>query len=165
MSSSDRRTFLTALALLPLAGCGFEPAFAPSGAAHGLQGQILVAPATNRTGFVLVGRLEDRLGRSGAGARYELKVSMRTRKEAIGITTANEIERFNVIGEADFVLREMAGGTVVQSGQVQNFTSYSATASTVSTLTAERDALERLAAALADQIVTRLLAGAAGRGS
>ena len=42
MSSSDRRFVLGAFALLPLAACGFTPAYAPGGPAEGLLGQILV---------------------------------------------------------------------------------------------------------------------------
>ena len=44
------------------------------------------------------------------------------------------------------------------SGTVNNFTAYSATGSTVATLAAERDALERLMVILGDQITTRLFA-------
>lgn len=165
MSSSDRRAFLTLLAALPFAACGFTPAYGPGGAATGLMGEILVDPADNRDGFALVGRLEERLGRAGPLARYGLAVTLWTDKSATAITTANEIDRFNVSGRASFALRDLTNGTVVQRGEVENFTSYSATASTVGTLAAERDAFDRLSRALADQIVTRLLAGAAGRAS
>jgi LPS-assembly lipoprotein len=44
----------------------------------------------------------------------------------------------------------------VISGSVDNFTSYSATGTTVATLAAERDAQERLMIQLADQIFVRL---------
>ncbi|MBL3565900.1 hypothetical protein JMM59_12930, partial [Rhodovulum sulfidophilum] len=50
-------------------------------------------------------------------------------------------------------------GSVVQSGEVDSFTAYSATGSTVATRTAERDAYRRLMVILADEMVTRLLAG------
>ena len=49
---------------------------------------------------------------------------------------------------------------VLLSGNVDSFTGYSATGTTVATRAAERDAYERLMTILADQIVTRLEAGA-----
>ena len=162
MSSSDRRAFLTALAALPLAACGFTPAYGPGGAAA-FMGQVRVDPPVDRDSFALVGRLEERLDRAGPGADYGLAVRLEIRKEAVAITAANEIDRFNLLGLARFSLRDMSTGQVIETGQVENFTSYSATGSTVGTLSAERDAAERLSRTLADQIVTRLLAGAAGR--
>ena len=42
MSSSDRRIFLSLLAALPLAACGFTPAYGPSGPARGLLGRVRV---------------------------------------------------------------------------------------------------------------------------
>jgi len=52
---------------------------------------------------------------------------------------------------------EQASQTVLTRGTLSNFTSYSTTGSTVSTRAAEIDAEERLARALADEMVTRLL--------
>ena len=46
---------------------------------------------------------------------------------------------------------------IVASGNVQNFTGYSATGSTVETLAGERDAQRRLMTILADQITIELL--------
>ena len=48
----------------------------------------------------------------------------------------------------------------VQSGEVSTFTAYSTTGSPVATAAARRDAEDRLMVALADQLVSRLLAGA-----
>ncbi|MGG7646192.1 LPS assembly lipoprotein LptE [Rhodovulum sp. YNF3179] len=160
MSSSDRRTFVLGLAALPLAGCGFRPVYGPAGPAAGLMGQIAVDPAGTERGFALVGRLQERLGRAGAAAPYALAVSVETESEGIAITTTNEIGRFNLAGVARFALRDAARDVVLTEGTVENFTSYSATGSTVGTLAAERDAYDRLMRALADQIVTRLLASA-----
>ncbi len=164
MSSSDRRQVLLALAALPLAGCGFAPVHGTMRGAGGgttagrLFDQVSVAPMDSREGFALVGRLEERLGRAGASAPYALSVTLETRKEQVAISTTNEIDRFNVLGIARFQLRKAGGGELLASGTVDNFTSYNATVGTVATVSAERDAKERLARALADQIVTRLMA-------
>lgn len=157
MSLSDRRSFLIALALLPLAGCGFEPAYGTGGAAQGLRGQVRIAAPTDRTGFALAGRLEERLGRADTPL-YDLQYAIETDNEELAITEQQEITRYNLIGSVSYRLVDRQSATAVSSGTVQSFTSYSATSNTVATLTAERDARDRLMTILADQIVTRLIA-------
>jgi len=162
MSLSDRRTFLGLLVTLPAAACGFSPVYGPGGSAAGLTGRIAIADPTNRNEFTLVNRLEDRLGRAGAGD-FLLAFQLETDEVGLAISGANEIERYNLTGTLTYTLtdpRAGAGagaGTVVASGEVSNFTSYSATASTVGTLAAEESAYDRLMVSLADLLVTRLL--------
>ncbi|PKP84481.1 MAG: hypothetical protein CVT80_07900 [Alphaproteobacteria bacterium HGW-Alphaproteobacteria-2] len=166
MSLSDRRQFLLALAALPVAGCGFAPVHGTirgaggGSAADRLFGQVDVAPVDSREGFALVGRLEERLGRAGGAASYALSVTLETRMEEVALSTTNEIDRFNVLGIARFQLRRAGGGELLVTGAVDNFTSFNSTVGTVASMAAERDAKERLARALADQIVTRLMASA-----
>ena len=57
-----------------------------------------------------------------------------------------------------WALADLATGARLTGGRVDNFTSYSATGSTVASLAAEEDASLRLMRILADQIVARLLA-------
>lgn len=164
MSLSDRRSFLGLLATLPAAACGFSPVYGPGGSAAGLTGRIAIVDPTNRNEFTLVNRLEDRLGRAGAGD-FLLAFQLETNEVGLAISGANEIERYNLTGTLTYTLtdpRAGAGagagaGTVVASGEVSNFTSYSATASTVGTLAAEESAYDRLMVSLADLLVTRLL--------
>jgi LPS-assembly lipoprotein len=152
-----RRTFL----LLPLAlgACGFTPAFGPGGAAEGLQGTIRVDDPTDKNGFDLIERLEERIGRPET-ARFALGYRIATKAVGVGITPDNAITRYNLTGRVDWTLTERATGTRVAGGQVDNFTSYSATGSTVAGLAAEEDAAFRLMRILADQIVSRLIASA-----
>lgn len=157
MSSPDRRTVLWMLAA-PLAACGFTPAFAPGGPASGLQGSIRAADPVDKNGFDLVERLEERLGRPEA-APYALGYSIGTYAVGVGITPENATTRYNLIGQVDWSLTN-AAGVLVTAGRAQNFTSYSATGSTVAGLAAEEDAAYRLMRILADQIVTRLTATA-----
>ncbi len=157
MSLSDRRAILFGLAALPLAGCGFEPVYREGGAADGLQGRILVAAPKDRDSFALANRLEDRIGRADAPL-YDLKYEAVTRRNSLGITDQQEITRYNVSGTVTFSLTSRSSGAVVHTDTVSSFTSYSATANTIATLAAERDAYKRLMVILADQIVTRLVA-------
>ena len=155
MLSYKRRTLLTCL--LALGACGFQPAYGPTGAASGLQGSIEVAAPDTRNGFNFVRRLEERLGQPEA-ATYAMSYTLNLTEDDLGITPAQSITRYNVLGSADYALREVGSGVVVQSGTVDGFTSYSATGTTVSTQTAKTAAYARLMIILADQITTRLIA-------
>lgn len=161
MSSSDRRTFLTttlaALAGVPLAACGFTPAYGPSGPAAHLQGSIRVADPGDKNGFDLVERLEERLGRPQS-PRSDLEFSITTKPMGVGITEDNAITRYNLTGHVDWRLIDRATGQQITAGRAQSFTSWSATASTVAGIAAEEDAAFRLMRILADQIVTQLVA-------
>jgi LPS-assembly lipoprotein len=158
MSSFNRRLVL--LLPLALAACGFTPAYAPGGAATRLLGTVEVQDPTDKNGFDLVERLEERLGRPES-PRYDLAYTITTEAVGVGITTENQITRFNLKGVIDYSLTDRATGARVAGGRVQSFTAYSATGSTVAGLAAEEDAAYRLMRILADQIVARLIGDAA----
>ena len=157
MSSSDRRTVLTLLAALPVAACGFVPAYGPNGPAKALMGRVRVDDPGDKRSFDLVARLEERLGRLEAAA-YRLAYTVTTTNTALGITQTNAITRYNVTGHVDYTLRSAADDSVLISGTVQNFTSYSASGTVVSTAASERDAYVRLMRLLADEIVPDMIA-------
>ncbi|ALG91576.1 MAG: hypothetical protein CL814_00440 [Confluentimicrobium sp.] len=163
MSSSDRRAFLLLLAALPLAGCGFEPAYGTGGPAERLKNSIRVADPTDRHSYNLVGRLEERLRRP-VTPRYMLDYTLTTESVRLAITPAQEITRYNITGKVDFTLTEIATGETVYTGSVNSFTGYSASGTPVATQTAERDAYDRLMIILADQMVTRLIASSGNWG-
>lgn len=158
MSSCNRRTFL--LLPLALAACGFTPAYAPGGAATALLGTVRVQDPTSKNAFDLVERLEERLGQP-ENHRYDLAYSITTRPIGVGLTTDNEITRFNLTGVINYTLSDHATGTRLAGGRVESFTAYSATGSTVAGLAAEEDATYRLMRILADQIVAQLIAASA----
>ncbi|WP_071674425.1 LPS assembly lipoprotein LptE [Nioella nitratireducens] len=160
MSSSDRRHFLTLLAVAPLAGCGFAPVYAPGGTGQALRGQVLVAAPDTRLGFQLVSRLEDRLGRGDAAA-YRLNYQINTSESDLAITGTNDITRINIHGSVSFTLVETATDAQLLADTVATFTAYSTTSTAVATAAARRDAEDRLMRALADQIMSRLLASSA----
>ena len=159
MSSPDRRFVLTLLAALPLAACGFTPAYAPGGAAGKLRGRIAVQAPQDRNSFDLVRELEQRLG-VAAAPLYDLNVSLVLERLSGGITPDNEITRYQLKGAATWSLSAVQGGTRVAGGMARSFTSWSATGSTVAGLVAEEDANRRLMVILADQITTQIVARA-----
>lgn len=156
MSLYSRRSLLALP--LALAACGFSPVYGPDGAGTKLRGQVLVQEPTSQAGYLITRHLETRLGRSGSAARYGLDLVISLDEDDLAISESGDITRFNLIGIVEFALRDTSTGTIITSGQVENFTAYSATGSTAATLAAERDAVERLMVILGDQITTRLFA-------
>lgn len=150
---------LIVLSLLALAGCGFEPVYGTNGEASALRGTVLMDEPTNRQQFQLNEQIELRLGRATA-PRYGLAVALTVREEGLAISRSNDITRFNILGKADYVLRDLTTGAPVTKGSVDTFTAYSASEQPVATLAAERDATKRLMTALADKIVSQLLINA-----
>ncbi len=161
MLSSDRRKFLTLLAALPLAGCGFTPVYGPNGAATALRGRVAYRAPDTPEGFRLRARLEDRLGRVEQGD-YLLTVRLNISEVAVVISSAQDINRYNLPGKATWTLTDPNVETPLATGTAQTFTAYSAFGTTVATQEAQDDARDRLAVALADLIVTDLMIAASG---
>ncbi|WP_341863375.1 LPS assembly lipoprotein LptE [Gymnodinialimonas sp. 57CJ19] len=157
MSLFNRRTLLLSLGALPLAACNFQPVYGPGGSGEVIRNQIRVAEPDSRLEFGLVARLEDRLG---TGTRYTLDYTIERSSRGLAIDEDEVINRINLRGTLSFTLRDAASGRVVQTGEVATFTSYATTASPVATESARRDAEDRLAVALADQLITRLIGSA-----
>jgi LPS-assembly lipoprotein len=158
MSLLDRRTLL--MLPLALAACGFTPVHAPGENGARLYDRVAItSPGASAESYLIVRNLEERLGRSQVNA-YTLDVSVTTDTQQQAITAANVTTRFSLVGTAKFVLTDTSDGRIVVSGDVQNFTGYSNTGSTVDTLAGEKDARERLMSILADQIVSQILATA-----
>lgn len=164
----DRRKFV--MLATALTGCGFTPAYGPNGSAGDLHGSVRFEAPSNRNEFELVAQLERQLG-TPKSPQYELSYNVNVREDSVGVTPEQERIRYNVVGKASFSLRDRATGALVTSGSVDTFTGYSAgvtdtttspprTSSTISTLAAKRDARSRLMVALADLMVTQMIATA-----
>ena len=131
MSWPDRRNFLLILpAAAFAAACGFEPVHAPGGTASALRGRVEVQAPESEEAYLLTRKLEDRLGRA-APAEYRLDYTVATATEGQAVTASNETTRWSIIGRADYRLTRIATGQTVASGNVRNFSGYSATGSTV----------------------------------
>ncbi len=156
MSLLNRR-FIIALPLLVLAACGFQPVYGPGGTGTALQNAVQVDAPNDAYSYTLVREIETRLGRA-ASPRYALALTVDTSEEGLAIDSEDNTTRYNLVGKVEFALRNLSSGQIEVSGNVENFTGYSATGSTVATLAAERDAQKRLMVMLADQLVTRLYA-------
>jgi LPS-assembly lipoprotein len=139
--------------LLGLAGCGFAPIY---GGNDGFRGLVAFDTDESVAGFRLQERLEDRLGRS-AEPQYVLRAGLRSSQRAAAITEEGDTSRFNTVGSANWSLLNLNDGKQIDAGQVEAFTSYSATGSTIATQATRDDAEARLSVILADLIVSRVL--------
>ncbi|KUP95027.1 LPS assembly lipoprotein LptE [Tritonibacter horizontis] len=167
MSLLNRRGFLTIWLTLTfsvgLAACGFQPVYGPGGAASALRERVLVqapesiGPSTDVDAYYLVRQLETRLGRAQA-PDFRLDLTLTTREMGQAITADGNITRYSLTGEVGYSLTRLSDGQVAASGEISNFSGYSASGTTVQTLASEKDAHQRLMVMLADQIVTRLYA-------
>ncbi len=149
------------IGLMGLAGCGFAPIY---GVADGFRGRVAFETDDSVAGFRLRARLEQRLGRSAAPA-FVLKTSVESSSRSAAITSEGDTSRLNIIGTARWTLTARDTGQEIDSGEVEAFTSYSATGSTIATQATRDDAEARLSVILADMIVSRLLVRAAGPAS
>ena len=144
---------LVLLSLMGLAGCAFVPIY---GQDNGLRERVGFETDETVAGFRLRERLEERLGRS-ATPQYLLRTSVRSRQRSAAITSEGDTLRLNIIGTATWTLEATGSGESIAEGEVEAFTSYSASASTIATQATRDDAEARLSIILADLIVSRLL--------
>lgn len=158
MWSSDRRLFL--LSGLAVAGCGFQPVYAPNADGIAVRGKVSIAAPEDEEGFALVERLEERLGDAADDALYRLSADIFLDEDPVGFLPDGSISRYTVRGRVEWTLID-ANDTSVLSGAEESFASYSATSTTVATIVARRDARRRLMVILADRIVADLLSAPA----
>ena len=143
------------LGLLGLAGCGFAPVYGTGGQARALQGAMIVTAPDTIAGFRMRQYLVDQLGQPNA-ARYALTIGMSQTATPATITSDGDTTRFNLIGTSDWTLSDLNGQRIA-GGDVETFTSYSSTGSTVATQAAADDARDRLARALGDLVLARII--------
>lgn len=144
------------LGLFALAGCGFVPAYGTGGAGAALSGRTEVTGPDTVPGFRMRTRLQDRLGLPQGSPAYRLNTTLSVRQQGAAITEGGATTRFSLVGVAGYRLTDSAGA-VLARGDVDSFTGYSTTGSTVATQAAREDAQARLAVILADLILTRLI--------
>ncbi|MGY6697086.1 MAG: LPS assembly lipoprotein LptE [Roseinatronobacter sp.] len=157
MLLSERRRLLLGLAALPIAACGFTPAYAPGGAGRDLRAQVLLRDPVTSAEFDFVAAMDTRLGRPASprfGLDYTISTSERGAAQVAGLGET----RITLFGEVSYRLNDLATGDMVTQGRLRNFTNYSTTDTQLATLRAQEDAEARLMRLLADQVATRLIA-------
>lgn len=155
MSLFNRRKFLTLTAVpLALSACGFTPIYSEGSAAERMHGRIALGDFIGLDGFQMREQLVTRLGTATA-ATHRLDIVLNVDSVGVAITQDGSITRYNLSGIAVFTITQLGGGIAFQDS-VSAFTAYNATASAYATRIAEQDANRRIAATIANKIVTRL---------
>jgi LPS-assembly lipoprotein len=152
---------LTVSTALSLSGCGFRPLYAtestPAGIAVYFE-QIYVSDIGGRTGRVLRNQLMDAFTPGGTpkSAAYHLEIELNDGKEGLAIQENADITRYNYTLTAKFKLIDASNGQVMNTGVSRAIAGYNAVNEQFSTQIAQRDAEERAARELGEDIRLRL---------
>ncbi|HEY0597824.1 LPS assembly lipoprotein LptE [Sphingopyxis sp.] len=149
-------------ASLMLGGCGLRPLYAngSKGAVATVLADVDVAPIEGHSGWLVRNALRDRLqatqGGKGAGKRLRLDVRLEDSITGFGVRADDAVTRERRTLRARYQLVDAASGEVVLDATAFSDAGIDVVGSEYATIAAESSALERLASAVADQIVTRL---------
>ena len=157
------RLFVPLLAAV-LAGCGLQPLYGggSSGPVARTFRSVEVAPIPGQEGWLVRNKLVDRLAQSGSSAPlYRLDVTLDDNITGFGIRGDRAVTRERRTLRARYQLVDLATGAVVLDATASSDAGIDVVSSEYATVAAEQTALDRLADAVAEQIVARLGAYAA----
>ncbi len=140
-----------------LAGCGFRPLHGEGSAAGAVLGEIAYETPTDRVGYHMRRMLERRLGRAPGDADYLLVADITLSDSGLAITEDSSITRYVVRGRSRYAMTGPEGFVPI-SGFVESVSAYSATGSLYATRAARRDAEERIAEDIGENIAIRVSA-------
>lgn len=148
-------------AALALSGCGFTPLYATGTTPEGMSsyfGQVFVEPIPGRQGVHLRNQLMDALTPAGtpSAAAYRLTIKLEDLKEGLAIQENTQITRYNYALTAKYELRDSVSGEVLDHGTARAIAAYNVVDSQFATQSAERDAQERAAREVGEDIRLRL---------
>lgn len=155
------RAVLVAAVALSLAGCGFRPLYAVGTTPEGMStyfGQVFVEPIPGRQGVHLRNQLLDAMTPEGTptNSAYRLVVDLKDLKEGLAIQENTQITRYNYTLNAKYELRDSVTNKVLDKGTCRAIAAYNVVDSQFGTQTAERDAQERAAREVGEDIRLRL---------
>jgi LPS-assembly lipoprotein len=148
--------------LLLLAGCGLQPLYSAGtkGGVANLLADVRVSPIEGQGGWLVRNALRDRLvaaqNGAGAGERYRLNVKLEDSITGFGVRSDDSITRERRTLRARYQLVDSANGEVLLDATAASDAGIDVVGSEFATIAAEQSAQERLAQAVADQIVARL---------
>ena len=148
-------------AALSLGACGFKPLYATGTTPDGMEtyfSQVFVEPIPGRQGVHLRNQLMDALTPAGTpgSAAYRLTIKLEDLKEGLAIKENTQITRYNYALTAKYELRDSVSGEVLDRGTARAIAAYNVAESQFATQSAERDAQERAAREVGEDIRLRL---------
>jgi LPS-assembly lipoprotein len=144
-----------------VSACGFRPLYAtgttPEGMTQYYQ-QVLVEPIEGRQGVHLRNQLLDAFtpGGTPASGAYRLSIKLEEQKEGLAIQQDTRITRYNYNLTAKYELKDSVSGQVLDKGIARAIAPFNVVDSQFATLSAERDAQERAAREIGEDIRIRL---------
>lgn len=149
------RAALASLALL-LAGCGFQPMYAPAGGGAGI-GPVQISTIEGKAGHVLRTELTRLLGveNGQGGPPMHLDITLREVVAPLGIRIDELATRAELRLTANYVLTPANGGRVMR-GSVVSVVNYDIPTAAFGEITAQDDARERAAETLAQRFRAEL---------
>ena len=167
---AGRLIFLAAVAAAALAACTVQPLYAPTSAGTSVVaalGTITIDPVADRVGQELRNQLIFQLnGGQGqpADARYRMRLVVSTSENALGVTPIATAPAYSITVAATYEVRSIADDKIVYRSTSRQSASYDRVNQAYANERARRDAENRAAALVADDIRIRL-ASAAARGT
>ncbi len=148
---------LPILLLLLVAGCNLQPVYSngSTGSAQTLLSSVEIAPIPERAGFLVHGRLVDRMAPSG-NPTMRLEVVLDDDIIGFGIRGDNSIIRERRTLRARYRLTDIETGKVLLDTTATADAGIDVVSSEFAVVAAETTTLERLSRDIADQIVARL---------
>ena len=148
-------------AALALSACGFRPLYATGTTPDGMEtyfSQVFVEPIPGRQGVHLRNQMMDALTPAGtpSSAAYKLSIKLEDVKEGLAIQANTQITRYNYRLTAQYELRDTVSGEVLDKGLARAIAAYNVADSQFATQSAERDAQERAAREVGEDIRLRL---------
>lgn len=152
------RAALAALATCAISACAFQPLHRKGGAVAELRKSVLLTGVEGREGYAFRRILERRLGAPGDDPAFILEARLTFERRGLAITRDDSVTRFDVIGIAQFTLRDAEGGKVRAEGVARALSAYSALATPYATRVAAQDADRRVAEDLAERVYAQIAA-------
>lgn len=149
------------LVLLLLAACGFRPLYGEKALTPEVSAEmalIEIRPIDDRIGLILRNELLDLLTPLGTPAqpRYVLAVNLAEARQGLAVERDATVTRFNLTLNADFRLLDAGSRQPLNSGTARSTAAFSVLRADFANVIAERDAEERAARVVAEEIATRL---------
>lgn len=146
--------------LVLMSACGFRPLYGTGGVANAADelAQVEVSVIADRSGQILRNHLIQGLNTGGRPTDpvYRLDVTLRERREDLGIDKTDSAQRANLVVTARFSLRTSADNEEVLNRRVGIITSYNILLDEYATLSAQNAARDRALRRLGSDIRTQL---------
>ncbi|MDA1132740.1 MAG: LPS assembly lipoprotein LptE [Proteobacteria bacterium] len=160
-----------AAAILAVSACGFRPLYGIGGGGEpnpdvvAELGAIEIELGPDRLDQVVYSDLLDRISPFGppSAPRYRLDLTLRQSKQGVALERDATVTRFNLTLVAAYVLADVASGETLTAGSVRAVAAYNVLRSELANVVAERDARDRAARNVADEINARLAVYFRGR--